>query len=124
MKQTGEVIHRTPAQLIALAHLVADAAYDRAETGKRRWLVGHPPDSYGSKAYRTELHVLEGSPPKGFVVVNHGLAVALSNGGTFLHRFSGDLCDFERDTEYQTLKRKFGLSVKMLREAEEEAIEP
>ena len=38
---------------------------------KRRWLKAIPEDSYGEKQYRVELWVLEGSPVKQIVIVNH-----------------------------------------------------
>ena len=51
-----------------------------AKPGDRKWLVGHAPDSYDNPHYRTEIHVLEGSPPKGYVVVfghhNGGMTIA------------------------------------------------
>jgi hypothetical protein len=48
----------------------------------RKWLVGAAPDPYNNSDYRTEIHVLEGSPPQGFVVVadsrGRGEATALN----------------------------------------------
>jgi hypothetical protein len=51
------------------------------KAGDRKWLVGVAPDSYTNERYRVEIHVLEGSPAKGYVVVsdrcpNSGLALA------------------------------------------------
>jgi|HubBroStandDraft_1064217.scaffolds.fasta_scaffold07015_3 hypothetical protein len=42
------------------------------------WLAGAPPDSYGCADYRCELQVLEGSPPRGFVLLTNHAAVAIS----------------------------------------------
>ncbi|MFZ3277604.1 MAG: hypothetical protein WB249_02575 [Candidatus Sulfotelmatobacter sp.] len=42
------------------------------------WLVGTPPDSYGFASYRCELQVLEGTPPRGFVLATNHAAVAIS----------------------------------------------
>ena len=50
------------------------------DTG-RQWLVGSPPDSYTDPDYRCELHVLEGSPPKGYVIalgMDVGAIIAMS----------------------------------------------
>ena len=41
------------------------------EEKKRRWLKAIPEDSYNGKKYRVELWVLEGSPVKQIVIVNH-----------------------------------------------------
>ena len=38
---------------------------------KRKWLKAIPPDSYESDRYRMELWVLEGSPAKQIVLINH-----------------------------------------------------
>jgi hypothetical protein len=37
--------------------------------GSYNWLTSFV-DSYGQERYRIELHVLEGSSPKGYIVVN------------------------------------------------------
>jgi hypothetical protein len=42
----------------------------------RPWLEASPPDSYGDPSYRMSLCVFEGSPAKGWVVVNHSLRQA------------------------------------------------
>jgi len=39
--------------------------------GRRRWLKAVPEDSYGEERYRVELWVLEGSPVKQIVIINH-----------------------------------------------------
>jgi len=41
------------------------------EEDRRKWFKAVPEDSYGDNKYRVELWVLEGSPVKGIVVVNH-----------------------------------------------------
>jgi hypothetical protein len=35
----------------------------------RRWLITAPPDSYAREQYHCEVQVLEGSPPRGYVLV-------------------------------------------------------
>lgn len=55
--------------------------------GDRRWLAGSPPDSYESETYRVELLVLEGSPPKGFVLATHNAVLALCFDGRVLRRW-------------------------------------
>lgn len=50
--------------------------------GNRRWLQAEPPHSYGDEQYRVCLWVLEGSPAKGYVLVDYGTgAVAAIDGG-------------------------------------------
>lgn len=44
----------------------------------RKWLIGKAPDCYGNPRYPTEIHVLEGSPARGFVLVTEGSAIAIS----------------------------------------------
>ncbi len=68
-------------EAIAKAHVSAEKSY-HSTSGERRWLIGTVPDSYDNPKYRSELHVLEGSPPKGYVLVlwhgeRHGCVVAL-----------------------------------------------
>lgn len=41
------------------------------EEKKRKWLKATPEDSYGDSNYKIELWVLEGSPVKQIVIVNH-----------------------------------------------------
>ena len=64
---------------IAKARAAVEKSY-RAKPGDRKWLVGGPPDSYNDPHYRTEVHVLEGSPPKGYVVAfgHHNCGVAMA----------------------------------------------
>lgn len=45
--------------------------YERRNTTKRAWLEAHI-DSYHSEYNRLQMIVLEGSPPKGFIIVNYG----------------------------------------------------
>lgn len=47
-------------------------AYERTISTQRRWLIAHL-DSYDSFSNRLTLYALEGSPCKGWVVVNHAL---------------------------------------------------
>lgn len=65
-------------------------ALDSLPIEKRRWLVASPPDSYGELRYHAELHVREGSPARGFVlVVEDGLTViAMGPYGRMLHRWT------------------------------------
>jgi hypothetical protein len=39
---------------------------------ERPWLEAEPPDSYKDPFWRVRLFVLQGSPPKGFVLANYG----------------------------------------------------
>jgi len=45
----------------------------------RKWLVGAAPHCYNNSNYQTEIHVLEGSPARGYV-----LDMGVSSGGTVL----------------------------------------
>ena len=60
-------VSKTRAEALKKARARVETAYG-AKPGEREWLVGNSPDSYESENYRTEIHVLEGSPPKGYVV--------------------------------------------------------
>jgi hypothetical protein len=40
---------------------------------RREWFTSHPPDSYSSPDQHVILMVLEGSPPRGFILVNRGI---------------------------------------------------
>ena len=67
-------------------------------SGRRRWLKAVPEDSYGEDRYRVELWVLEGSPVKQIVVINHTMKEICCHDGT-LHkeiRFVWDVYDEER----------------------------
>ena len=46
-------------------------AYEGQPTTERKWLEAHA-DSYKNPQYRIQLLVLEGSPAKGYVVVDYG----------------------------------------------------
>ncbi|MDD5736666.1 MAG: hypothetical protein PHH20_00050 [Candidatus Omnitrophica bacterium] len=41
------------------------------EADRRKWFKAVPEDSYGDERYRVELWVLEGSPVKQIVIINH-----------------------------------------------------
>ena len=41
------------------------------EADRRKWFKAVPEDSYGGERYRVELWVLEGSPVKQIVIINH-----------------------------------------------------
>ena len=41
------------------------------EADRRQWFKAVPEDSYGEEHYRIELWVLEGSPVKQVVIINH-----------------------------------------------------
>jgi hypothetical protein len=60
-------------------------------SGPREWLVGKAPNCYMNPDYQTEVHVLEGSPQRGFVVHlkfrTVGVAVAMDYYGRVLRRF-------------------------------------
>ena len=61
----------------------------RAGAGDRRFLYAGAVDSYDDGHYRMEFYVLEGSPPKGFIVADHaGRRVRAYDGtGTLLKVF-------------------------------------
>jgi hypothetical protein len=41
------------------------------ESDRRKWFKAVPEDSYSEEKYRVELWVLEGSPAKQIVIINH-----------------------------------------------------
>ncbi len=41
------------------------------QADRREWFKAVPEDSYGEEKYRVELWVLEGSPVKQIVIINH-----------------------------------------------------
>jgi hypothetical protein len=43
------------------------------EADRRKWFKAVPEDSYGDERYRVELWVLEGSPVKQIVIINHNV---------------------------------------------------
>lgn len=49
---------------------------------KRKWLKAVPKDSYGSEQYRVELWILEGSPVKQIVIINHCMKEICCHGFT------------------------------------------
>ena len=51
--------------------------------GTREWLESEPPDSYGDEQYRVRLWVLEGSPPKGYVLADYRTAAVVALDGGF-----------------------------------------
>lgn len=59
----------------------------------REWLSASPIDSYKNEDYRTTIHVLEGSPPKGYVIELRGLyeVKAYSCAWTHLHTWRLDI---------------------------------
>jgi len=48
----------------------------------RPWLIGTSPHSYQDERYRVETHVVQGTPPKGFIIASdrfdYGVVLALS----------------------------------------------
>jgi hypothetical protein len=49
---------------------------------EREWLVSpSPPDAYKSAQYHVETFVLQGSPPRGYVITGDGFAVSLDSQG-------------------------------------------
>ncbi len=60
-----------------------------AKPGERRWLIGVTPPSYGDTEYEVSLFVLEGSPPKGFVLVYAGGAGHVLALGVEFNRIRG-----------------------------------
>ncbi len=68
------------------ARRIVAEAYDGAHPFERKWLGAFPPDSYGQRQYQAELHVREGSPPKGYVLVGYGFALGVGISGELLCR--------------------------------------
>ena len=55
---------------------------------KRDWLYAGRADSYGERSNRAECWVLEGSPPRGFIIATaYGLVIRMDDKGKVLRRF-------------------------------------
>ncbi len=50
----------------------ASAEHAAAWGAEREWLCAIPADSYGEREHRIEIRVLQGSPPRAIMIVNHG----------------------------------------------------
>jgi hypothetical protein len=117
-------IYRTKHATIEMARRAVEAWYNVHNVpSNREWLVTPGPKMYPNgpspNNYNIELHVLNGTPPKGFVLfsISSG-ATAIAGNGEFLHKFYRGLMDSEREAEYRVLASKFGLGVKFWREME------
>jgi hypothetical protein len=65
-------------ELIEKAKLRVIQAYDHQQPPTpRKWLIASPPDSYGNSDFHVTLMVLEGSPAKGYVIVDYGKAMVI-----------------------------------------------
>jgi hypothetical protein len=53
------------------------------ELANRRWIEATPNPSYGCKDYTTKLFVLEGSPPKAFILSEFSSGIIKVFGGGF-----------------------------------------
>ena len=79
-------------KLIEKAKIRVENKYEghilKGERSKRNWLKTHV-DSYEGKSNRVTFLVLEGSPPKGYVIINpgHGLILALDCQLNKLHTY-------------------------------------
>ena len=58
-------------KLIEKAKEKVEKDYDPHGLCKRQWLEATPPNSYRSKEYKVTVFVLEGSPPKGYIIVDY-----------------------------------------------------
>lgn len=56
------------------------------EEDRRKWFKAVPEDSYGDERYRVELWVLEGSPVKQIVIINHCLKELICYSGALRKR--------------------------------------
>lgn len=51
---------------------VLKAAFDYENPDGRRWLYAGCADSYNEESNRVSFWVLEGTPPRGFIIIWHG----------------------------------------------------
>lgn len=67
-------------EMIQKAKQKVISAYERSGITQRSWLEASPPDSYSNKAFRVTIFVLEGSPCKGYIIVNYATATVRAFG--------------------------------------------
>jgi len=70
-------------KLIEKAKRLAEEWYG-CSAGKRQWLEAEPPHSYGDPSYRVRLFVLEGSPPKGYILADYSYRLVKVFSANFL----------------------------------------
>lgn len=70
---------KSKGRAIAKARRIVERDHYSNDGNKRKWLTTFV-DSYKNKKYRVELHIWEGSPTRGYVVVGHDTATAFNIG--------------------------------------------
>jgi hypothetical protein len=97
---TGATDSKTRLKLKTRKNMNQDQAIEKARQlvarqlgvgSGRQWLVGKAPNCYTNPDYQTEIHVLEGSPQRGFVFHmksrGGGVAISMDYYGRVLRRF-------------------------------------
>jgi hypothetical protein len=66
------------------------------EAPTRRWLEATPDHSYRDERYRVTIYVLEGSPPRGYVIASWGANRVKAYAGDFRKRlpFGQENCEY------------------------------
>jgi hypothetical protein len=78
-------------QIIEHAKRIVEVAYG-CQPGERRWLESSPPNSYKESRWRVQISVLEGSPPKGYVLAcSESAVLAIDCSGQVLKRLHPDI---------------------------------
>ncbi len=70
-------------ETVAKAKRCVERAY--RERTVRKWLSASPPPSYEDESYAVSLYVYEGSPPKGYVIVDYGYHTVKAFGPGWRH---------------------------------------
>lgn len=77
-----EILTRDQAIRKARNRVVGDYGDER-----RKWLISPELLCYGNPKYPTEIHVLEGSPARGYVLVADDFAIAITMTGECLRKY-------------------------------------
>jgi hypothetical protein len=58
------------------------------DAAEHRWIVAGQYDPHGLNTNRVDFHVLDGSPPRGFVIAMRHRAIALTRDGRRIRAFA------------------------------------
>jgi len=100
------MLYITFSEALEKAKLRIIREYEGKESTHRAWLEVHV-DSYESESNRLQMIVLEGSPPKGWIIVNYGhrTLTAFDLQGNKLYRWTNLCPDSVRQEENSRIER-------------------